>query len=301
MENPKILVFGKDGQVGKAFQEIFSSNPHVTWMGRAQCDISKPNEIEQALEHYQPQIILNASAYTAVDQAEKETELAHLINGIAPGIMAGYIAQKTHGVLIHYSTDYVFDGSNASPYKEDDLTNPLGQYGKSKLAGELAIKKAFEDCHQTTSKYFILRTSWVYGDGGNFIQTMLRLASERETLKVIHDQFGVPTSAQWLAQIAQQIIPQQLPSGIYHAVPDGKTSWHGLAGFAISVAKESGLLLKVDPQKIQAIPATEYPLPAPRPYNSRMSNHKLKQALQIEYFPEWEDQVRVYVKKIISK
>jgi len=203
--------------------------------------------------------------------------------------------------LIHYSTDYVFDGSKSTPYNEDDPTTPLGQYGKSKLAGEQAIQKAFANPPNNTSKYFVLRTSWVYGDGGNFIKTMLRLAAERDQLKVISDQYGVPSSAWWLAGIALKLISSDAKSGIYHTVPDGETSWHGLATYAIREAKDLGAFFKVDPEKIQAIAATEYPLPAPRPYNSRMSNKKLKDALHLSLFPNWEDQVREYVKKIVSK
>ena len=301
MHRNTILVFGKNGQLGRAFQEAYAHDSQVIFLGRSECDLSSSEQIQHALETYQPQIILNASAYTAVDRAEQEADLADQINAQAPKIMAQYMSKVPSGQLVHYSTDYVFDGSKASPYHEEDPTNPLGRYGKSKLAGEQAIQEAFLSQPHNTAKYFILRTSWVYGDGGNFIQTMLRLASERESLKVISDQFGVPTSAQWLAQITQQMLVQQLPSGIYHAVPDGETSWHGLASFAIQTAIAFGFPVKVNPLAIQAIPATEYPLPAPRPYNSRMNNHKLKQALQIQQFPDWQDEVRKYVKKTVSK
>ena len=303
MENPSILVFGKDGQVGKAFQEVLGNHPQVTCIGRPECELSHPSQIQETLEKYQPQIILNAAAYTAVDQAEKEPELAQLINGIAPGIMAEYISRQADGVLIHYSTDFVFDGAKTTPYAETDATNPLGQYGKSKLAGELAIEKAFQDNPQTTAKYFILRTSWVYGNGANFIKTMLRLAKERTQLKVISDQWGVPTSAHWLAQAGVRLTQSNAPSGIYHAVTDGDTSWHGLATFAIQTAFDCGVSLQAKPQAITPIPATDYPLPAPRPYNSRMSNQKLKDALNgaesgID-FPIWQNQVEQYVQNII--
>jgi dTDP-4-dehydrorhamnose reductase len=215
--------------------------------------------------------------------------------------MAQYISQTPDGQLVHYSTDYVFDGNKQSSYLESDLTRPLGQYGKSKLAGEVAIQDIFKSMTNSISRYFILRTSWVYGDGSNFIKTMLRLAGERDQLKVITDQHGVPSSAEWLADIAIQFIDTGAKSGIYHAVPDGQTTWHGLASFAIQTAKELGFILKVNPETIQAIPATEYPLPAPRPYNSRMDNRKLKDALQIAHFPQWESQVAEYVKNIVSQ
>ena len=303
MENPSILVFGKDGQVGKAFQETLGSHSQVTWIGRTECDLSSASHIHQTLNQYQPQIIFNAAAYTAVDQAEKEPKLAHLINGIAPGIMAEYISKKAGGTLIHFSTDYVFDGAKPTPYIETDATNPLGQYGKSKLAGELAIEKVFNDFPQTTAKYFILRTSWVYGDGGNFIKTMLRFAKERPQLKVISDQWGVPTSSHWLALVAYQLTQSKAPSGIYHTVTDGETSWHGLATLAVQTAFNCGVHLQAKPQAITPIPATDFPLPAPRPYNSRMNNRKLKDVLSGAElgvdFPSWQNQVEQYVRNII--
>jgi len=301
MQDSKILVFGKDGQVGKAFQEKLENYPYVTFIGRNECDLSSADKIKVTLQKHQPQIIINAAAYTAVDKAETEIDQAQLINAIAPGIMAQYITNVPDGQLIHFSTDYVFNGSKPTPYVEEDTTNPLGQYGKSKLAGEQALQEALVSNPNNTAKYFVLRTSWVYGDGGNFIKTILKLAAEREQLKVISDQYGVPSSAQWLAEISLQLLSKDVLSGIYHTVPDGKTSWHGLAKYAIHQAKYLGLSLKVDLEKIQSIPATDYPLPAPRPYNSTMSNQKLKDALHLSSFPNWEDQVSEYVKKIVSK
>jgi len=301
MQDTKILVFGKDGQVGKAFQEKLQKQADVIFIGRNECDLASADQIKAILHKYQPQMIINAAAYTAVDKAETEIDQAQLINAIAPGIMAQYITNVSDGQLVHYSTDYVFDGLKSTPYVEEDATNPLGQYGKSKLAGEQVIQEAFVSNPNSTAKYFILRTSWVYGDGGNFIKTMLKLARERDQLKVISDQYGVPSSAQWLAEFSLQLLSNEVPSGIYHTVPDGQTSWHGLAKYAIRQAKDLGLCLKVALEKIQAIPATEYPLPAPRPYNSRMSNQKLKDAFHMNLFPNWEDQVSEYVKKIVSK
>jgi dTDP-4-dehydrorhamnose reductase len=301
MQDIKILVFGKDGQIGKAFKEKLSNQANVTFIGRNECDLSSSDQIKVTLRKHQPQIIINAAAYTAVDKAEIEIDQAQIINAIAPGIMAQYITNVPDGQLIHYSTDYVFDGSKLTPYVEEDATNPLGQYGKSKLAGEQAIQEAFVSNPNSTAKYFILRTSWVYGDGGNFIKTMLKLAAERDQLKVISDQYGVPSSAEWLAEIVLHVLSKDAANGIYHTVPDGQTSWHGLAKYAIRQAKDLGLSLKVDLEKIQAIPAIEYPLPAPRPYNSKMSNQKLKDALKLKSFPNWEDQVSEYVKKIVSK
>jgi dTDP-4-dehydrorhamnose reductase len=301
MQDMNILIFGKDGQVGKALQNQLINTPHTSYIGRSECDLLNSEQIQATLNQYQPQIIINASAYTAVDQAEKETDLAHAINSVAPGIMAEYVSNVQGGVFIHYSTDYVFDGLKQTPYQETDTPSPLSQYGKSKLAGENKIQEIFKSNPDSNAKYFILRTSWVYGDGGNFIKTMLRLASERDQLKVIADQYGVPSSADWLAQNVIDLLSSDVKSGIYHTVTDGETTWHGLASFVVQTATELGYPIKVGYDAIQAIPATEYPLPAARPYNSRMDNRKLKDALQIESFPQWKDQVAEYVKKIVSE
>jgi dTDP-4-dehydrorhamnose reductase len=301
MQDMNILIFGKDGQVGKALQNQLINTPHASFVGRSECDLSNREQIQATLTQYQPQIIINASAYTAVDQAEKEPDLAHAINSVAPGIMAEYVSKVPGGVFIHYSTDYVFDGFKQTPYQETDTPNPLSQYGKSKLEGENKILEIFKSNPNSTARYFILRTSWVYGDGGNFIKTMLRLASERDQLKVIADQHGVPSSADWLAHIAIDLLSSDVKGGIFHTVTDGVTTWHGLASFVIKTAQELGYPIKVGHDAIQAIPATDYPLPAPRPYNSRMDNGKLKEALQEEHFPQWKDQVAKYVKKIVSE
>ena len=284
-----ILVFGKDGQLGKAFKSVFDvsklGESHcITYVGRAECDLSNADATTDFLDKLKPNVIINAAAYTAVDKAETEVDLAHAINAKAPELMAMYA--KRHGVtFLHYSTDYVFDGSKKTPYLESDTRNPLSIYGKSKAAGEEAIDAAFEDSNSFAGQYAIFRTSWVYGDGGNFIRTILRLAKERETLKVIADQYGVPTSATWLAKVSLALMlneHQQLkpfPSGIYHAVPKGETTWHALAFYAVQVAIEAGAALKLRPEAIAAIPATEYPLPAPRPMNSRMARGVLEAAL----------------------
>jgi dTDP-4-dehydrorhamnose reductase len=271
-------------------------------------------------------VIINAAAYTAVDKAEGEDqrELAFAINAMAPKIMAQYAARVAHGILVHYSTDYVFADTKTTAYLETDTVGPIGQlciYGQSKLAGELAIKEVFDlnatgnlsdgldvseaGQQSSVSRYFILRTSWVYGDGGNFIRTMLRLAGERDQLKVVADQVGVPASAQWLAEVGVQMAGSRLESGIYHAVPDGEVSWHGLAVFAIETAASYGQGIEVKPENILPIPATDYPVPAARPYNSRLSNQKLKKALSEMVFtgqyPHWRDQVEKYVKQVVDE
>jgi dTDP-4-dehydrorhamnose reductase len=290
-----ILVFGKDGQLGKAFKAVFDANRldklhRITYVGRAECDLSNADAITALLDKLKPNLIVNAAAYTAVDKAETEIDLAYAINAKAPEVMAMYA--KQHGAtFLHYSTDYVFDGSKKIPYVESDARNPLGVYGKSKAAGEEAIETVFTSRHKNNTdisdseqkaQYAILRTSWVYGDGGNFIRTILRLAIERESLKVISDQYGVPTSATWLAEVSLALVLDEhhqlklFPSGIYHAVPLGQTTWHGLACCAVQVAIDAGTELKVRPEAIEAIPATDYPLPAPRPMNSRMARGVLE-------------------------
>jgi len=285
-----ILVFGKDGQLGKAFHALLDSlmpalvnQLNIQYVGRSECDLANAGDLSALLSHYQPNLIINASAYTAVDKAEVKSELTFAINAKAPEMMAQYAAD--HGAtFLHYSTDYVFDGEKYGYYLEGDIRNPLGVYGKSKAAGEEAITKAFS--HDSAGQYAILRTSWVYGDGGNFIRTILRLAKDREELKIIHDQYGVPTSAAWLAQLSLGLVAdanlqlRKFSSGIYHAVPAGETTWHGLATLVVEVALDADVSLKVVPDAIKPIPAVEYPLPAPRPMNSRMSTDKLRQVFE---------------------
>ena len=342
-----ILIFGKDGQLGKAFKVILDTSKlgelhRITYVGRAKCDLANTDAIAALLNQAKPNLIINAAAYTAVDKAETEVDLAYTINAKAPEAMAMYA--KQHGAtFLHYSTDYVFDGSKKTPYVESDVRNPLGIYGKSKAAGEEAIERVFNGDHVKVSlpesnetkrtdinaQYAILRTSWVYGDGGNFIRTILRLAKEREELRIISDQHGVPTSAEWLAKVSLdlaltkdgQIKP--FPSGVYHAVPSGQTTWHGLAALAVQSAGEAGTPLKAKPEAIKPILAVEYPLPAPRPMNSRMATDKLRSALvgqsqafgdpsadtystyndtlYASGFPVWDGMVREYINKLAAE
>ena len=313
-----ILVFGKDGQLGKAFQKLFfevaekSHNVTVQYIGRADCDLVNPDTIANLLKQVQPDLIINAAAYTAVDRAETEPELAKAINAIAPEMMAQYAVD--HGsTLLHFSTDYVFDGGKSGSYIEDDLPNPLGQYGKSKAEGEQAIENVFEGASK--GRYAILRTSWVYGEGSNFIKTILRLANERESLGIIQDQWGVPTSADWLAAVSLDLILdsqwqlRKFTSGIYHAVPPGETNWYELARLAISTALEAGSSLKIDLANIKPIQAVDYPTPAPRPKNSRMSSKKLEEAIASDadvsklqqWKMSWADQVRSYVQELVKE
>jgi dTDP-4-dehydrorhamnose reductase len=334
-----IVVFGRDGQVGHALQVCLKDlKTPAVFLGRSDCDLSNELSIRDVLNRYQPQVIINAAAYTAVDKAESadQRELAFLINAKAPRIMAQYAAGVPHGILVHYSTDYVFADTKTTAYSETDevgLVDQLCIYGQSKLAAEVAIKEAFDlnasgassismdsgnlsdgldgidiseaDQQSSVSRYFILRTSWVYGDGGNFIRTMLRLAGERDQVKVVADQVGAPTSAQWLAEVGIQMAGSRLESGIYHAVPDGEVSWHGLAVFAVETAASYGEGIELKSENILPIPATDYPVPAARPYNSRLSNQKLKKALSEMAFtgqyPHWRDQVEKYVKQVVEE
>jgi dTDP-4-dehydrorhamnose reductase len=291
----------------------------MTYLGRSECDLSNEDAVLAQLNTVKPDLIINASAYTAVDKAETDIDLAYAVNAKAPEIMARYAAEND-AAFLHYSTDYVFDGSKNGFYVESDARNPLGIYGKSKAAGEEAIEKVF--LNSSKGQFAIFRTSWVYGDGGNFIRTMLRLAKEREELKVVHDQHGVPTSAQWLAKVSLDLALdaqwklKQFPSGIYHAVPAGETTWHGLASFAVQAALDAGIDLKAKPAAIKPILTVEYPLPASRPMNSRMDSAKLRSALQngslntsnsynqaqnMQNFPAWDVMVQEYIAKLASR
>ena len=327
-----ILVFGKDGQLGKAFKAVFDERKleklyRISYVGRTECDLANPDAITALLNKIKPDFIVNAAAYTAVDQAEKDVDLAYAINAKAPRCMAVY-AKHYGTTFLHYSTDYVFDGSKASPYEATDIRNPIGVYGKSKAAGEELIEQAFQSKQKPTpemnsaelkAQYAIFRTSWVYGEGGNFIRTILRLAKERQTLKVIADQYGVPSSARWLAEVSLALVLdennqiRQFSSGIYHAVPSGETTWHALACHAVQAALDRGAVLQLRPDAIEAIPATEYPLPAPRPMNSRMARGTLEAVLADTLDPSanvpklqllqqsWEPQVAAYVQDLVHR
>jgi dTDP-4-dehydrorhamnose reductase len=316
-----ILIFGKDGQLGKALKVVFTQKTEqqhqIHYVGRAECDLASAEAIDGLLNQIKPDLIINAAAYTAVDKAETEIDLAFAINAKALEIMAQYAVAR-NATLLHYSTDYVFDGSKNGFYAEDDPRNPLGIYGKSKAAGEQAIEDSFANIpvqlqEQHEAQYAIFRTSWVYGNGGNFIRTILRLAKERDTLNVIADHHGIPTNAEWLAKVSLDLALtedcqlKRFPSGIYHAVPGGQTTWHGLATLAVQAAGEAGASLKVKPEAIKSILAAEYPLLAPRPMNSRMATNRL-QALwkgdidinkRAQLLEPWDGLVKAYVHQLV--
>lgn len=280
----KILITGKDGQVGWELQRTLATLGEVVAHDRHSLDLSLPDSIRQAIRAAKPDLIVNAAAYTAVDKAESEPDLAMAINGTAPGIMAEE-ANKLGAALIHYSTDYVFDGSKPAPYLEQDATNPLNVYGKTKLAGEEAIKAA--DC-----PHLILRTSWVYGARGkNFLLTMLRLARERDRLSIVADQTGAPTWSRMIAEASAQIVAQKKSGlsdlrGLYHLSAAGSTSWHGFTEAILENRNAPG-----NPQLLP-ISTAEYPLPAARPMNSRLSCDSLQQAFGLE-LPTWDASLRL--------
>jgi len=290
----KILLLGKDGQVGHELQRTLLPLGQVLALGRSVADLSQPTTLTSVLDEYRPDVIVNAAAYTAVDKAESDEAAAFAVNAEALSVLAAY-ADQHDALLVHYSTDYVFDGTLAEGgYVENDATAPQSVYGRSKRAGETAIL-------DTGCKALILRTSWVVSSyGSNFIKTMLRLAKERDALNVVADQYGAPTSAELIADVTSIAIlghrDGKLASGIYHLTASGSTTWHGLASHVIARAAANGAALKVTVPAITAIPSSAYPLPAKRPANSRMDSRKLQQALGLQ-FPDWT----VHVNRIVDQ
>ncbi|BAQ78202.1 dTDP-4-dehydrorhamnose reductase [Pseudomonas sp. St29] len=281
----KILISGRHGQVSRELQQRLGDLGELVVLGREQLDLSHPEQIRQQVRAVRPDLIINAAAHTAVDQAESEPELAFAINARAPGIFAE--EAKALGVpLIHYSTDYVFDGRKDTPYVEDDEPNPLGVYGQSKLAGERAIL-------QVQGQHLILRTSWVYASHGkNFLLTMQRLLQERPELRVVADQIGAPTWAGSIANSTRDLIERWLAGrpgawGTYHLTAQGETSWFG---FAQAIGEQ--LLANGKPCAVlQAIPASAYPTPAPRPSNSRLDCSRLAREWGVTQ-PDWHSALR---------
>lgn len=290
----KILVTGIDGQLGKALEQTLTSVGEVIGLNREKLDLSQTNTISQVINEIKPDLVVNSAAYTAVDKAESEPELANAVNGIAPGILAEE-CQKLAVPLIHISTDYVFDGSQSQPYRETDPTNPINTYGKSKLAGEIAIQKACQN-------YMILRTAWVYGVGGkgNFVKTMLRLGKEREEVRVVADQIGSPTCTADLATTITQLIPLLKPeiAGIYNCTNSGVASWYDFAVAIFEEAKQLGWDLKL--QRVIPIATSEYPTPAKRPAYSVLSCSKIS-SLMGNYPPQWRQGLRQMLAELYSQ
>jgi dTDP-4-dehydrorhamnose reductase len=287
----KILLLGKNGQVGWELQrslaplgELLALDRHsAPWCG----DLSQPERLAQTVRDYRPDVIVNAAAHTAVDKAESEPELARCLNATAPEALAK-AAAEVGAWLVHYSTDYVFNGHGDQPWQEESVTGPLSVYGQTKLEGEQAIAAA-------CAKHLIFRTSWVYAArGGNFAKTMLRLAGERERLTVIDDQKGAPTGADVIADVTahaiRSVLQQADLAGIYHLVAAGETTWHGYASHVIAKARQIKPDLALRVNVIAPVPTASFPTPAQRPLNSRLSTHKLQQAFGL-VLPPWQQGV----------
>jgi dTDP-4-dehydrorhamnose reductase len=318
-----ILILGAKGQLGFELQRLLASedpdtlNPKRSLEGwgelhclsREELDLSDLNALRATLESLQPSVILNASAYTAVDKAQTHQDLANCINHLVPATLASY-AQATQAVLVHFSTDFVFDGLKSTPYLETDETAPLSVYGQSKRDGEIAIQ-------ETGCNHLIFRTGWLMSaHGQNFLKTMLRLAQYKTELKVVSDQFGAPTSSKWLAKVSIDALklclgknaPGSSPNtsitpsinsnwGLYHASSEGFTSWHAYAREAIAFAQHKGFAQTLTPDDVLSIPSVEYPLPATRPSYSVLSGEKLSQTFDIQR-PDWLNAVREVITDI---
>jgi dTDP-4-dehydrorhamnose reductase len=299
-----ILLLGGHGQLGHALQHGLAPLGHVRVMTRADADLSDPDALRVALrrmaETFKPTVVVNAAAYTAVDQAQTNAETAHAVNAQSPAVLAE-LAQDWGATLVHYSTDYVFDGTGSQPWQETDAPHPLSVYGASKLAGEQAVRAV-------CARHLLLRTSWVVGEhGGNFLKTMLRLAGERESLRVVADQIGAPTSAALLTDVTVQLIramqgadDQDPRWGTYHVAAAGETSWHGYAQHVIAGAMHRGAVLKTTPDQVHPIATTEYPLPAPRPMNSRLNTQKIQHTFGVT-LPAWQQGVDAILDHLFEK
>lgn len=295
----KILVTGKNGQVGFELMRSLAPLGTVVGVDIDECDLQDILAVERLLDKVQPELIVNPAAYTAVDKAESEPALAHSINAKAPEVMAQYAGR--HNIpIIHYSTDYVFDGLKEGEYLETDEVNPQSVYGKTKALGEAAVRN-------NAPKHIILRTSWVFGShGGNFLKTILKLAQERDKLSIVSDQVGSPTSAALLADVTAEIVKQLFEPGAvqkygtYHLVSDGETSWHGYAQMVVAIANALEVKTKISSDAIQPIKTADYPLPAPRPANSRLDTTKIKNVFMLT-LPSWQDGVEKVVLGLINQ
>jgi dTDP-4-dehydrorhamnose reductase len=294
-----ILLFGKGGQVGWELQRSLAVLGHVTALDHDSTDhcgdFANPEGIAATVRALKPDVIVNAAAHTAVDKAESEPELARLLNATTPGVLAREAA-ALGAWLVHYSTDYVFDGSGTRPWVETDTPAPLSVYGRTKLEGEQLIQ-------QSGAKHLILRTSWVYAArGGNFAKTMLRLAQERERLTVIDDQWGAPTGAELLADVTAHAIRhlQQRPqdAGLYHLVAGGEVTWNGYAKFVINHASKAQSAIKIIANEIVPVPTSAFPTPAVRPHNSRLNTSKLQTTFGLT-LPHWQTGVERMLTEIL--
>lgn len=289
----RILLFGRNGQVGWELQRSLAPLGELVALG-AQAegglcgDLRDLEGLARTVAQVRPDAIVNAAAYTAVDRAESEPELARTVNALAPGVLAQ--AARGAGVpLVHYSSDYVFDGSGRRPWVETDPTGPLGVYGRTKLEGEQRIAEA-------QPWHLVLRTSWVHAArGDNFARTMLRLAAQRDRLRVVDDQFGAPTGAELLADVTahalRALLADRARAGLYHVAAAGETSWHGYARFVLDHARRAGLALRAGPESVEAVPSSAFPAAAPRPHNSRLDTTRLRSTFGL-VLPPWEQGLR---------
>lgn len=296
----KILLFGKNGQVGWELQRSLAPLGELVALdadSRDLCgDFTRPEDIAETVRAVAPDVVVNAAAHTAVDRAESEAQRARLINAQAPAALAR-ACRRLDAWLIHYSTDYVFDGSGSAPWTEADPTGPLNVYGATKLEGEAAILAS--GC-----RHLIFRTSWVYAArGGNFARTMLYLAQSRTDLSVVDDQVGAPTGADLLADVTAHAIRRALGqpdvAGVYHLAAAGETSWYGYARFVLDRARQAGIALKVAPEDIQPVPASAFPTPAARPANSRLDTARLRTAFGL-HPPTWQTGVARMLDEILG-
>ncbi|AOW12665.1 NAD(P)-dependent oxidoreductase [Hydrogenophaga crassostreae] len=298
----RMLLTGKNGQVGFELQRALTPLGDVHAVDSNDCDLADPQALRALIRRIQPHVIINPAAYTAVDKAEEQIDLAMAVNGHAPGIM-GEEAARLGACVVHYSTDYVFDGSKAEPYVEDDVPAPLGTYGQSKLAGEIALQRA-------TDRHIILRTSWVVGaHGNNFAKTVLRLAADRDRLSIVNDQHGAPTSAALLAEVTAKLIGQlqegntkPFPFGLYHLCASGDTTWFDYARFVLDYAEKSdraaASVLKIKACDVTAIPSSQYPTLARRPSNSRLNTEKFRQTFGLP-LPTWQEGLKPILDHIL--
>ena len=297
----RILLLGRSGQVGWELQrslavlgELVALDFDPAANPQGLCgDFGNLPALADTVRRVAPDVIVNAAAHTAVDKAESQVDFARSLNALGPQVLATE-AQKLGAWLVHYSTDYVFDGSGQVPWREDDPKGPLNVYGQTKLEGELAVA--------TCTRHLTLRTSWVYAArGGNFAKTMLKRAQQRDTLSVINDQFGAPTSAELLADVTAHALRAAMArpalAGLYHCVASGETSWHGYASYVLEQAQLLGWALKAGPAQVAEVPTSHYPTPARRPLNSRLDTTRLQQTLGLQ-LPHWQVQVLRMIQEI---
>ena len=288
-----ILLLGKTGQVGFELHRTLSPLGTITAPGREKLDLTNEQAVTDYLAQIQPNLIVNAAAYTAVDAAEENQQAAQRLNAGLPKQLAEY-AKANNARLVHYSSDYVYPGTGSEAWQETSPTGPLSVYGQTKLEGDQAIE-------QSGAGHLIFRTSWVYSArGNNFMKTMLRLAQSKEELSIVADQVGAPTPARLIAQVTALAIHGQLKTGLYHLAPRGETSWHGFAQDIFRQAQRAGETLSMGPDNARAIATSDYPTPAKRPLNSRMALSKLENALNIQ-LPDWQSQLTLTLNEYLEK